>query len=654
MNSKIDKNALALKIKALKGLSADEKSALLGLLNTRKKYGLVWEEKEEAVEELLREKLPVLTEVKEKRIVAPALRVPQGPAGTSANGEAKSTVPEALEGTVTPDHILIEGDNLHALTALQYTHAGKVDVIYIDPPYNTGNKDFVYNDSYVDKEDSFRHSKWLSFMSKRLRIAKGLLRESGVIFISIDDNEQAQLKLLCDEVFGEENSITSLVWSGGRKNDSKLISVSHEYIVTYVKSSQFLKDNDITWKQRKKGIEEIKKYVTKLTKELGPDFKAISSGLKEWYKSLPVTSDSKKHQHYSCVDEKGIYFPSDISWPGGGGPKYSVLHPGTGRACKTPARGWKYPTLERMLECVALGLVHFGPDETSVPCGKTYLLENEQQPPFSVLYQDSRAAMKRLREIMQATVFENPKDEFIIGELVQFAAPTSALILDFFAGSGTTLHATMALNAEDGGTRRCILVTNNENNICEEVTYERNKRVIQGYTKQNGESVPGLTNNNLRYYKTDFIDREPSMKNRKALTRAAVDLLCIRENCYIPHKQYDTKEIRVFTGKECELIIIFDPSDIDTSIEIIEKLYPGKPHPSRASGSGSGKPRCKVYVFSPGHYAYDEEFELVIDKIELCALPEAIYRAYKAVLPKAKRKFLEELEDSQNKAVGGE
>lgn len=151
MNIKIDKNSLALRIKSLDGLTADEKSALIGLLNSRKKYGLVWEEKEEAVEELLREKLPVLTEVVEKRIVAKG----------SDNA---------------PDHILIEGDNLHALTALQYTHAGMVDVIEIDPPYNTGNKDFVYNDSYVDKDDSFRHSKWLCFMSKRLRLAKILLK----------------------------------------------------------------------------------------------------------------------------------------------------------------------------------------------------------------------------------------------------------------------------------------------------------------------------------------------------------------------------------------------------------------------------------------------------------------------------------------------
>ena len=167
----MDKIALKNKIRALEGLTNDEKAALLELLNKQKKYGLVWEDKPEDVEERLRDELPVLKEVKERFIA--------------------SDDPEA------PNHVLIEGDNLEALTALTYTHAGKIDVIYIDPPYNTGNKDFVYNDSFVDSEDSFRHSKWLSFMNKRLKLAKGLLSDKGVIFISIDDNEQAQLKLLC-------------------------------------------------------------------------------------------------------------------------------------------------------------------------------------------------------------------------------------------------------------------------------------------------------------------------------------------------------------------------------------------------------------------------------------------------------------------------
>ena len=172
----MNKTELAEKIKALEGLSNEEKSALLGLLREQKKYGIVWEDKPEDVELQLEKELPVLTEVKNRYI--------------------KGSTPDA------PNHIIIEGDNLHAMTALSYTHAGKIDVIYIDPPYNTGNKDFVYNDTFVDREDGYRHSKWLSFMNKRLKIAKTLLSNRGVIFISIDDNEQAQLKMLCAAFFG--------------------------------------------------------------------------------------------------------------------------------------------------------------------------------------------------------------------------------------------------------------------------------------------------------------------------------------------------------------------------------------------------------------------------------------------------------------------
>lgn len=186
MSRRIEKAELITKLQQLEGLSNDEKSALMALLNERKNYGLVWEDKQEDVVERLREQLPVLREVESRRIISDA--------------------PDA------PNHILIEGDNLEALTALCYTHEGKIDVIYIDPPYNTGNKDFVYNDSYVDTEDSYRHSKWLSFMNRRLRIAKRLLSDKGVIFISIDDNEQANLKILCDEVFGGNNFVAKFDW----------------------------------------------------------------------------------------------------------------------------------------------------------------------------------------------------------------------------------------------------------------------------------------------------------------------------------------------------------------------------------------------------------------------------------------------------------
>ena len=217
-----DKANLIDRIKTIEGLTDDERSALLGLLRESKTYGLVWEDKPEDVEERLRNEIPVLIEDKERAL-------------TDAGPDA-------------PNHILIECDNLEALVTLAYTHAGKIDVIYIDPPYNTGNKDFVYNDSYVDTEDSYRHSKWLSFMSRRLRIAKKLLSDYGIIFISVDDNEIANLKLLCDDkrngLFGESNFIAQLIWQKkkGGGNDSKFVATEHEYVLVYAKNASSLPD----------------------------------------------------------------------------------------------------------------------------------------------------------------------------------------------------------------------------------------------------------------------------------------------------------------------------------------------------------------------------------------------------------------------------
>ena len=229
----MNKYELAKKINELEGLTNDEKSELIKLLRSQKKYGLVWEDKPEDAEQRMINEQPVLVEVPGRAII-------------SNDAEA-------------PNHILIEGDNLEALTALSYTHAGKIDVIYIDPPYNTGNKDFKYNDAYVDKEDAYYNSKWLSFMNKRLKIAKNLLSDKGVIFISIDDNEQAPLKLLCDEIFGERNFVAKFDW---RKktgaNDAKDIAVITESILLYSNSKVLAVEREI-W-NRDEGSRNMKRF----------------------------------------------------------------------------------------------------------------------------------------------------------------------------------------------------------------------------------------------------------------------------------------------------------------------------------------------------------------------------------------------------------
>jgi adenine-specific DNA-methyltransferase len=377
-------------------------------------------------------------------------------------------------------NIVIEGDNLEVLKLLRKSYAGKVKLIYIDPPYNTG-KDFVYPDNYTDslahyealtgqrgadgarmtsnKESSGRfHTAWLNMMYPRLMLAKELLRDDGAIFVSCDEAEQANLRQIMNGIFGSENFVADMVWAAGRKNDSQLVSVSHEYIVCYAHSVEYLKSIQARWRTRKKGLDSIYAAYEKLKREHGNDYTTIEQGLRAWYSSLTDNDPAKAHKHYRNVDHRGIYFAADISWPGGGGPKYEVLHPETRRPVKIPSRGWITPDPEKMAAWIDDKRVKFGLDENAVPTLKAYLADQEKQAPYSVFYQDGRAATKRLRELMGDDVFDFPKDETILQELVELDSRNNDLILDFFAGSGTTGHAVMAQNAADGGKRRYILV----------------------------------------------------------------------------------------------------------------------------------------------------------------------------------------------------
>jgi adenine-specific DNA-methyltransferase len=295
-------------------------------------------------------------------------------------------------------------------------------------------------------------------MYPRLKLARGLLKKDGAIFVSCDEGEQSRLRLAMDDVFGQENFIADMVWAAGRKNDSRLISVSHEYIVCYARDAGHLKEQKIEWRQRKKGLEDIYAQYEKLKKEFGENYTGMTAAMKGWYKSLPDGHPAKAHKHYAHVDARGIYFPDNISWPGGGGPKYEVLHPRTKKPVAVPSRGWMTSDPEKMNQWIADDRVHFGDDETNVPCIKSYLKDREYQAPYSVFYQDGRAATKRLRELMGCDCFDFPKDETVLQELIGMMTSEGDVIVDFFAGSGTTGHAVMAQNAEGGGKRPHILV----------------------------------------------------------------------------------------------------------------------------------------------------------------------------------------------------
>ena len=593
----MNKQDLIKKIKDLTDISNDEKAYLIELVNTKKKYGLVWEDKPEDVEEQLRSMLPVFKEVKERAIIS--------------------------ENTDAPNHILIEGDNLHALTALSYTHEGKVDVIYIDPPYNTGNKDFIYNDAYVDKEDTYRHSKWLSFMDKRLRLAKKLLSEKGVIFISIDDNEINQLKLLCDEIFVEKNFIAKMIWQQGKKSSGNLIGINHEYVLAYANNRELIDSPLSSWKQKKQGLDKIYSKFEKLKKEYKDDFKGIEKEIKKWFNSLSENDPAYSSKHYSLVDEKGLFFADNSCAPDRPETRChkKLIHPITLKETAVPKLGWRWKesTLDKMVENK---LIYFGENETVVPKVKKYLKDMEYELPYSVFYKDGRGASAELESILGMKKFNNPKDRIEISKLLNFRK--NMIILDFFAGSGTTLHATMALNAEDGGNRQCILVTNNENKIAEEVTYERNKRVIQGYTNAKGEKVDGLTNNNLRYYQADFVPSERTERNRRLLTARSTELLCIKENCFIDKTKdfgINEKQAKLFTnGLGKYMVVVYHTRNQE---EVIEQLS------SIISGLETSE-KVKVYAFSPEKEIIEDDFYKVADKITAVPLPDSIYNAYRA------------------------
>ena len=393
-----------------------------------KKYGLVFEEHREEIDEVLDTHTPVLTE----------------------------------DADLFIDHggqmnFLLVGDNLAALKLLEKTHRGNIDLIFIDPPYNTRNGDFGYDDSRVDLTDTFRHSKWVSFMSERLLVARRLLKNDGVIFIAIDDNEQAALKLLCDQLFGEENFLASIIWQHSiqPKGYSGTFSVHHNYILCYQKTAQFVLN------------------------------------------SLPRTDEDNKAYANPDNDPRGrwrsgdvrnaLYRPNLI---------YDIISP-SGNVIKPCANGWRW-SKETVEEKIKSGEIIFSKDETRI-IRKIYLDTLEGRTPETIWFGKdvgtTRSAMSEIKEIFGSSAFGTPKPTSLIERTLRLISRTDATVLDFFAGSGTTGHAVMKLNAEDGGTRRFILCTNNENGICRDVTYERIRRVID---KEDYAA-------SLKYYKVGYV-----------------------------------------------------------------------------------------------------------------------------------------------------
>lgn len=612
------KTDLIHKLKQLQGISDDERAYLINLVNTKKKYGLVWEDKPEEVEEQLRENLPVLKEVKEKAII---------------NGEEH------------PNHILIEGDNLHALTALNFTHEGKIDVIYIDPPYNTGKKDFKYNDTFVDKEDNYRHSKWLSFMNKRLKIARQLLSDKGVIFISIDENECYQLKLLCDEIFGQSNFITDHIWKSksGGAGDASFIATDTENILAYAKN--------------------------KLNLEIQNDTEATVTTA--YNRTEP---DGRKYS-LDRLDKQSLGYQETLDFPitGPDGKVYTVEHKDPNN--KVARWRWGQKTVKDRFDELVF--------ENGYVYTKNY--EKESAKPRNLLVEErfgrTRTGKTELYSIVGPNDFSAPKPSRLIFYLIKLFPSNNSTILDFFAGSGTTLQAIMQLNSIDNGRRIGIACTNNENSICDDVTYPRINNIINGYESRGnsqvelfeekltftklkkadkilreveeikkinesiysnikieikdnsvlvwgeskkGEKISGLMSNNLRYYKSEFVPSSKSEYNKRMLTQLSTDLLCIKEDCYTDitgQTHFNPSQCRIFKdGNDKYMVIVYHSRSLSQVCESLIAYIPTIPTTEKV----------RLFGFSPEKETLLEELRDIEDKIIVAPLPEAIYNAYRA------------------------
>ena len=408
---------------------------------------------------------------------------------------------ELSAGDPDAGNLLIQGDNLDALKALLPHYAGQVKCIYIDPPYNTGNKGRTYNDNVTSPEieawlgkvvgkeanNLSRHDKWLCMMYPRLKLLREFLGQDGAIIVSIDDNELGALLLLMDEILGQDNRIGVMVWQKGKKGDAKLVSSNHEYIVVYARNKTRLTDRNVKWRRRKQGVDEVLARYRDIRDHLYPDHEVIRSEMMKWYRSLNKDDPRKSHRHYNWSDDRGLYFAADFSGPDDGRdsrPRYAILHPETHKPCKIPATGWRWKE-DRTRDALAMNppRIHFGKTHYTIPCRKNYLSEIDKEPLQSVFYKDGRGATRQVDGILGKEAFQFPKDIGVLADMLNALTDEGDLILDGFAGSGSTGHAVFSLNAMCGTSRRFILVEMDRETAMNR-TAKRLTRAVSGYDEE--------------------------------------------------------------------------------------------------------------------------------------------------------------------------
>ncbi len=548
-------------------------------LHKRKKYGLVWEEKQEDVVEQCKMKFPVLVEVRDKEISSDP--------GKQVN-------------------LLIEGDNYHALSVLNYTHKRKIDVIYIDPPYNTGARNWKYNNDYVDRNDAYSHSKWLSMMNNRLRIAKRLLKKDGVLICAIDKNELNRLGLLLEDVFVKHELHCVTIVHNPRGVQGKNFSYTHEYAYFVLPAGikvighRKLNEAEITCRNlRDNGGESLR------TDARNCFYPIILKDGKITEFGGVVPKD--EHPEKQTIKKEGkIYiYPIDS---------------------QRIERKWRYArqSVEGIKESLLAKKTKNGYE----------IVIRKDYGTVRTVWQDKRYdanehGTKLIHALVPETHFDFPKSIHTVYDCIApiLHKKKNAIILDFFAGSGTTGHAVLKLNKEDRGSRKFILCTNNELNseeqrlrdkglsdeeiqshgICQSVTYPRIKNVINGYLDV--QSVPA----NLKYYKTSFVPAKPTDRNKIILTEKATEMLCVKEDTF--DKVKANQQYKIFRNKKQYTGIIFSYQAIDdfkNDICNIDK-------------------KCSVYVFSLCDDTFEDEFEELKGKVKLSPIPEAILRVYRRI-----------------------
>ena len=539
-------------------------------LEKRKKYGVVWEDKPEQVAELCKEKLPVLIEDKSKEVE------------TDKN---------------KPVNILIEGDNYHALSVLNYTHKGRIDVIYIDPPYNTGAKDWKYNNNYVDDNDTWRHSKWLSFMGKRLKLAKSLLKRSGVLVCTVDDNEHAALGLLLQELFPNREVVCVTIIHNPGGIQGKNFSYCHEY-------AYFVHPRQGT-------------YISKVRRE---DIDPVP--LRDWGKE-----SSKREAAKNCFypiyvkNEKVIGFGEVCS---------DDFHPDGSNVSRKDKIIEIYPVdqkgIERKWRFSRQSVEEIQDELICREIKKEYvILRDKKDYRWKTVWTDIRYnanvyGTKLVNNIIKEK-FPFPKSLFAVMDCIKAIIhdKEDSIILDFFAGSGTTGHAVLELNKEDEGKRKFIVCTNNEDNngegtrIATDICHPRIKNVITGYVGLSDKKRYSGLGGNLKYYKTGFVDASPTDSNKKKLVDKSTEMLCLKEDCFEGVKK--DAEFRIFRNNDKYLGIVYDDEGIVPFKKEVKKI----------------NKKFVVYVFSLDESAREEEFEDMADLVELKPIPAVILNVYKRI-----------------------